>query len=86
MAKRMQLQLDDETHRLLMEMSEVTGATASSIVVSILRMSRRQIQQSLDNIKDAHYSVDQVFRGLVDMMESRNGSIVKMPLRRTPRK
>lgn len=86
MTKRMQLQLDDETHRLLMEMSEVTGATASSIVVSILRMSRPQIQRSIDEIRRAGHTVDDVFWGLVDMVQSRDRSGKKAPLRRAPRK
>ncbi len=69
MKKRMQLTLDAETHALIMELSELSGMSASALVTSMFQLSRERLESALSNLRDAAQTPADVFDDLVKVMK-----------------
>jgi len=69
MTKRMQLQLDDDQHALLMELSEKTGVAAASLVKVLLKAAEPQIRGILESVRRAEFNTAYLFEVMQSAVE-----------------
>ena len=68
MSKRMQLKLDDGTYLLIMELSELSGISASSLVASMFYLNRDKLRESVRALRGISGKPADVFDELVEVI------------------